>query len=76
MSFVMYFASYTQNFNNFALIFGLGNGLIIGILYILPIGHCYQYFPRKKTIISILVIAASGVGTLIFTLIALSCMNP
>jgi hypothetical protein len=76
MSFVMYFASYTQNFTNFALIFGFGNGIIVGIIYILPIGHCYIFFPKQKTRISIFIIAASGLGTLIFSLIALDCMNP
>jgi hypothetical protein len=75
MSFIMYISSYTQNFTNFALIFGLGNGVIIGIIYILPIGHCFQFFPKKRTTISIIIIAASGIGTLIFALIALDCMN-
>ena len=76
MSSLMYLSSLTQTYQSFALLFGLGNGIIIGIIYILPIGHCYQFFPRKKTIISIILIAASGVGTLIFALIAINCMNP
>lgn len=48
MSSIMYFSSYTQNFANFALIYGLGNGIVLGIIYILPIGHCYKFFPKKK----------------------------
>jgi hypothetical protein len=76
MSFLMYFASYTENFNNFAVIFGFGNGLVLGVIYILPIGHCYQFFPRRKGIISFIVIAASGIGTLLFAYFALQCMNP
>lgn len=75
MSFIMYFASYTQNFNTFAILFGLGNGAIIGILYILPIGHCYQFFPKKKTTVSVFIIAASGIGTMIFSFIALNSIN-
>lgn len=75
MSFVMYFASYTQNFSTFAALFGLGNGIIIGVLYILPIGHCYQFFPKKKTMISVFIISASGIGTLIFAFIALDSIN-
>lgn len=75
MSFIMYLSSFAQNFTSFALLFGLGNGVIIGIIYILPIGHCYQFFPKKKTTISIIIIAASGIGTLIFSLIAIDCMN-
>lgn len=60
---------------SFALLFGLGNGIIIGIIYILPIGHCHQFFPKKKTTVSIIIVSASGIGTLIFSLIASDCMN-
>lgn len=76
MFWCMYFSSLTTDFNTFALIFGLGNGLLIGVIYILPVGHCYQFFPRRKTVVSIVIIAASGVGTLIFALIASETMNP
>lgn len=76
MSVCMYMSSYCTDFNTFALIFGLGNGVVIGIIYILPIGHCYQFFPRKKTAISVIIIAASGIGTLIFAFIAFNTMNP
>ena len=76
MSSLIYFSSYSKNFYNFALIFGLGNGIILGIIYILPIGHCYQFFPRKKTTISVFIIAASGIGTLIFAMVGINCMNP
>lgn len=76
MSFIMYFASYAQNYPNFALVYGLGNGIVIGVIYILPIGHCYQFFPKKKTTISIFIIAASGIGTVIFAMIGVSTMNP
>lgn len=76
MSFLMYFSSYAQNFSNFALVYGLGNGIVIGVIYILPIGHCYQFFPKKKTTISVIIIAASGIGTLIFALIGIRTMNP
>ena len=76
MALLMYFASYSENFSNFALIYGFGNGIVLGIIYILPIGHCYQYFPRRKSVISFVIIAASGVGTLVFAYILLDCMNP
>ena len=76
MSLLMYFASYSQSFSNFALIFGFGNGIVLGIIYILPIGHCYQYFPNRKGVISFIIIAASGVGTLVFSYLLLEIMNP
>ena len=49
MSSIMYLSSLAQDYTSFALLFGLGNGIAIGIIYILPIGHCYQFFPKKKT---------------------------
>lgn len=75
MSSIMYLSSLAQDYTSFALLFGLGNGIAIGIIYILPIGHCYQFFPKKKTTISIIITSASGIGTLIFSLIAIDCMN-
>lgn len=76
MALLMYFASYSQNFSNFAIIYGLGNGIVIGVIYILPIGHCYRYFPKRKTMVSFLNIVASGIGTLIFAYIMMDTMNP
>ena len=58
------------------MIYGFGNGIVLGIIYIMPIGHCYQYFPRKKSVISFIIIAASGIGTIIFSYILMEVMNP
>jgi hypothetical protein len=76
MSSLMYLSSYSQDFSTFALLFGLGNGIVIGIIYILPVGHCHQFFPKKKTTISVIITAASGIGTLVYGFIAADCMNP
>ena len=76
MSILLYLSSYTQDFSTFALIFGLGSGILIGIIYILPIAHCHQYFPKKKSSVSAIIISASGIGTFIFALIAFDTINP
>jgi len=75
MSSLTYLSSLTHNFYTFALLFGLGNGIIIGIIYILPISHCYSFFPRKRKFLSMAIISASGIGTLIFAIMAENCMN-
>jgi MFS family permease len=75
MTCCMYMASYCVTFKSFALIYGLFNGIIIGIIYIVPIAHCYQFFPHKKSSISIIIVAASGIGTLLFTFIGYNVMN-
>lgn len=75
LSAFIYMASYTQSFSTFALMFGLAPGIIIGILYIYPIAHCYQYFPHKRTLIGGLIISASGIGTFIFAMMAFNTIN-
>jgi MFS family permease len=75
MTCCMYMASYCVTFKSFALIYGLFNGIIIGIIYIVPIAHCYQFFPNKRSSISIIIVAASGIGTLLFAFIGYNVMN-
>ena len=75
LAFLLYMASYSQSFPTFAVIFGIGIGIIIGILYIYPIAHCFQFFPHKRTTISGLIIFFSGVGTFIFALMAFDTLN-
>lgn len=75
LSAVIYLASYAQSFSTFVWLFGMAPGIIIGFLYIYPTAHCYKYFPTKKTLISGLIISASGIGTLFFALMAHDTIN-
>ncbi len=75
MACCLYMASYCQTFKTFAIIYGLIVGLIIGIIYIIPIAHCYQFFPKKRSSVSIILVSASGIGTLIFSFIGFNLMN-
>ena len=76
MFLLTYMSAYSESFPTFALLFGLGNGLAIGVIYILPVGHCFQFFPNKRAIVSAIIIAASGIGTFIFAVIAQQIINP
>ena len=38
--------------------------------------HCYSYYPDRKVFISGLIISASGIGTLLFALMAFNTINP
>lgn len=71
----LYMASYCQTFKPFAIIYGLLVGLIIGIIYIVPIAHCYQFFPNKRSSVSIILVSASGIGTLIYAFVGFNMMN-
>ena len=72
----MYLASLTQNFYNFALLYGVIIGLVLGSLYITPITHCYKYFPYNKSMITGLIIGGNGIGTMLFSLMSISIINP
>jgi OFA family oxalate/formate antiporter-like MFS transporter len=68
-------SSYCQSYKTFAIIYGFFAGLIIGVIYIIPIAHCYQFFPNKRSSVSIILVSASGIGTLIFAFIGFNMMN-
>lgn len=76
VSTLFYISSYCQTFNSFALIFGVGGGLVIGFLYMIPVAHCYKYFPKKKGTVSGIIVAGSGIGTFLFGLLASQLINP
>lgn len=75
MWFCLYMSSYCTTFKTFSIIYGLFIGLIIGIIYVIPVAHCYQFFPNKRTSVSIILVSASGIGTLIFAFIGFNMMN-
>jgi|JI6StandDraft_1071083.scaffolds.fasta_scaffold01900_4 hypothetical protein len=76
MGFLVYISSYCTTFIPFALIFGIGGGSIIGFLYMIPVAHCYKYFPKKKGTVSGIIVAGSGFGTFLFSLVAVHAINP
>ena len=76
LSAMLYMSSYSQSFSTFSFMFGLGTGIIIGILYIYPIAHCFAFYPHKRTTLSGLIISFSGIGTFIFALMAFNTINP
>lgn len=75
MAICLYMSSYCQSYKTFAIIYGFFAGLIIGVIYIIPIAHCYQFFPNKRSSVSIILVSASGIGTLIFAFIGFNMMN-
>lgn len=72
----LYMSSYSGRFSTFALMYGLMAGIVLGFIYIYPMAHCYLYYPDRKVFISGLIISCSGVGTLLFALMAFNTINP
>ena len=76
MALILYMSSYCTTFPMFAALFGLCGGIVIGIIYTLPIAHCHLFFPHRKSTVSSIIITASGIGTLIFSYTAYGIINP
>ena len=71
-----YLSSYTDSFYTFVVLFGIMGGVFIGFLYMIPVAHCYKYFPKKKGMVSGIIVAGSGLGTFVFSMMATSAINP
>jgi hypothetical protein len=76
MSIVFYASSFLTSFYSFALVYGMLGGFLIGFLYMVPVAHCYKYFPLKKGTVSGIIVAASGFGTLLLSFVATAIINP
>jgi OFA family oxalate/formate antiporter-like MFS transporter len=71
-----FLASFTKNYYLFLLLYGVPNGFFAGMGYIVPVYVGWQYFPGKEGIISGVVLAGYGLGTLIFTYVSVHFINP
>lgn len=71
-----YMASLTKAFYTFVVLFGIFGGVLIGFLYMIPVAHCYKYFPKKKGMVSGIIVAGSGLGTFLFSMLAIEAINP
>lgn len=76
ISATLYMASYSGRYSTFAGMYGLMAGVVIGFIYIYPIAHCYTFYPHRKSTVSGLIISASGLGTMVFALMAYDTINP
>jgi OFA family oxalate/formate antiporter-like MFS transporter len=68
--------SFLENFYAYIAIYGVANGLFLGLPYILPINNACQYLPKRKGLCSGLCIMGLGFGSLMFNQIIIAIMNP
>lgn len=68
--------SFLHNFYAYIAIYGIANGLFLGIPYILPINNACQYLPKRKGLVSGICIMGLGFGALLFNQIIVAIMNP
>jgi len=69
-------SSFVESFNWFAVFYGLGFGFGYGISLFPPIISAWSYFPKRKGVANGIIIAAFGMGSAVFNLIATAIVNP
>ena len=69
-------ASYTTNFVAFILCYGVVGAAGCGILYMVPLVIGWQHFPKRKGLVTGMILSADGMGTFFYTLIAQNIVNP
>lgn len=72
----LFLLSYLTSFIAYIAIYGVANGLFLGLPYILPINNACQYLPKRKGLVSGICIMGLGFGALIFNQIIVASMNP
>lgn len=69
-------SSYVTNFWVFVLTYSMIPGVLNGTQYVLPMFLSMQYFPKRKALVSGMILAGLGLGTLCFNLIFQNYVNP
>ena len=72
----VFLSSYTQSFTYFVLLYAIGFGLSSGMIYLIPLYNAYKYFPKRRGLVSGIIMGAYGLGTLISNNIFLLVLNP
>ena len=72
----VFYSSYTEDLYSFALVYGILTGMAMGLSYMVPLINAVQYFPEKKGLVSGIIVAGFGLGSLVFSFLAIILMNP
>ncbi|EAR91039.2 oxalate/formate antiporter (macronuclear) [Tetrahymena thermophila SB210] len=75
-AFCVFISSFAAAFWQFVIIYGLCFGIITGCIYYIPIYMGYLYFPKKKGIVSGVVLCGYGLASLVFGLTFFALVNP
>jgi hypothetical protein len=60
----------------FFFFYGIFFGLVLGLMFMIPIVECNKYFPGKKMYVNGVILAGSGIGSLTFGMISYAFLNP
>ena len=69
-------SSFCTNFWLFFFIYGVGQGIMAGCLYLTPIRIAVRYFPENKGLVSGFIMGSYGCATLIISFLVIFIINP
>lgn len=69
-------ASFMTDFWLFVVFYGAFSGIGCGSGYIVPLICCWEYFPKHKGMMTGIIVGSYGIGSLVFTQVAMRIVNP
>ena len=72
----IFLASLATKFWVFIVLYGTMSGIGMGITYMIPLVCCYEYFPKRKGLITGIILGSYGLGSSIFNILATIIVNP
>ena len=69
-------SSYVTNMWGFLILYGILFGLLVGIVFMIPVVECNKYFPGMKMYVNGCVLAGTGLGSVVFSNFAYNYLNP
>ena len=72
----IFLSSLATKFWVFIVLYGVMSGIGMGISYLIPLVCCYEYFPKRKGLITGIILGSYGLGSSIFNILATIIVNP
>lgn len=72
----IFVASFMTNFWTFIIFYGFTFGMANGALYVVPMKIGFLYYPHRKGMVSGTIVAGFGMGSFIWSYVALYLINP
>ena len=69
-------SSYSESLWGFMFCYGFFSGIGSGMMYMIPLVCCWEYFPSKKGFVTGFIVGSYGVGSFIFSQISTRYINP
>ena len=72
----IFVSSFTKSIMAFVCSFGILGGIGAGITYFIPMICAWEYFPKRKGLVTGIIVGAYGFGSFIYIQVATKIVNP